>query len=199
MYRYANPGLGSGHDFLVPAVLRVLSGVNHKSIFEIGCGNGSVANELTRHGYEVVGIDSSAEGVAVANVAYPHVRIHHGSAYDDLASVYGQFPIVLSLEVVEHLFEPRRFAKTAADLLLPGGTAIISTPYHGYLKNVALAVTGKMDAHHDPLWDGGHIKFWSMRSLAALLSEVGLEDIKFLRVGRIPALAKSMIAVARKP
>jgi hypothetical protein len=47
-------------------------------------------------------------------------------------------------------------------LLSPGGVAFISTPNHGYLKTLALAVTGKMDAHFTASWDGGHIKFFSI-------------------------------------
>jgi len=78
------------------------------------------------------------------------------------------------------------------------GGAIVSTPYHGYLKNLALAVTGKMDAHFTALWDHGHIKFWSIPTLTTLLTEAGFENVRFRRVGRIPALAKSMIAVAHK-
>jgi 2-polyprenyl-6-hydroxyphenyl methylase/3-demethylubiquinone-9 3-methyltransferase len=105
---------------------------------------------------------------------------------------------VISLEVVEHLYFPRKFAKTAYDLLQAGGTAIISTPYHGYWKNLAMALTGTMDAHFTALWDHGHIKFWSFQTLYALLSEAGFVDISFFRVGRFPILAKSMIAIARK-
>jgi len=48
------------------------------------------------------------------------------------------------------------------------------------------------------LWDGGHIKFFSAQTLRALLEEVGFRQIKFIRVGRIPSLAKSIIAVVRK-
>ena len=77
--------------------------------------------------------------------------------------------------------------------------AIISTPYHGYWKNLALAITGKMDAHFTALWDHGHIKFWSMKTLSELLYEAGFVNIRFERVGRIPPLAKSMIAVAYRP
>ena len=79
-----------------------------------------------------------------------------------------------------------------------GGGVIVSTPYHGYLKNLAMAVTGKMDAHFTALWDHGHIKFWSVRTLTILLEEAGFRDLRFLRVGRIPPLAKSMIAIARR-
>jgi len=48
-------------------------------------------------------------------------------------------------------------------------------------------------------WDGGHIKFWSRNTLHQLLSEAGFERIDSMRVGRIPPLAKSIIALARKP
>lgn len=75
----------------------------------------------------------------------------------------------------------------------------MSTPYHGYLKNLALALTGKMDRHFTALWDHGHIKFWSIPTLTTLMVDAGSETIRFRRVGRIPALAKSMIAIAQKP
>jgi len=62
-----------------------------------------------------------------------------------------------------------------------------------------MALSGKMDAHFTALWDHGHIKFWSIRTLSILLEEVGFRDLQFERVGRIPPLAKSMIAVAQRP
>src|SRR5262249_49246423 len=83
-------------------------------------------------------------------------------------------------------------------LLEDDGVAIVSTPYHGYWKNLALALAGRMDQHFTALWDHGHIKFWSRQTLAVLLSEVGFTSIKFVRVGRLPMIAKSMIAIARK-
>ena len=55
-----------------------------------------------------------------------------------------------------------------------------------------------MDAHFTALWDHGHIKFWSYKTLTILLEEAGFTDVKFSRVGRIAPLAKSMIATARK-
>ena len=69
--------------------------------------------------------------------------------------------------------------------------------YHGYLKNIALALSGKMDSHFTALWDGGHIKFFSIKTLNELFSEQDVSKIKVLRVGRIPVFAKSMVAVVR--
>jgi hypothetical protein len=101
--------------------------------------------------------------------------------------------------VVEHVYYPRKFAATLFSLVRPGGLAMVSTPYHGYLKNVGMALTGKLDSHFTALWDEGHIKFWSIPTLKKLLIEAGFTQISFRRVGRIPVFAKSMIALARRP
>jgi len=53
-----------------------------------------------------------------------------------------------------------------------------------------------MDAHFTALWDCGHIKFWSASTLSTLLLEAGFKRVRIHRIGRIPPLARSMIAVA---
>jgi 2-polyprenyl-3-methyl-5-hydroxy-6-metoxy-1,4-benzoquinol methylase len=171
---------------------------DRRRVFEVGCGNGALAHELARREWSVIGIDPSESGVAEAQKGGPG-EFHVASAYDDLAGRFSTFPAVISLEVVEHVYDPRKYARTVHALLEPGGVAILSTPYHGYWKNLALALRGKFDTHHSPLWDHGHIKFWSVKTLSALLVETGFEVLRFHRVGRIPVLAKSMIAIARRP
>lgn len=202
-YAYSDSEPTTAHAYLIPTVLSILERTNFhggpKRVFDLGCGNGAVANVLAKRGYDVTGVDPSPQGIAQAASAYPHLRLHDGSAYDDLVTKYGAFPIVLSLEVVEHVYEPRRFASTLFALVECGGTAIVSAPYHGYLKNLVLALSGRMDKHFTALWDYGHIKFWSTRTLAILLEEAGFNQMRYYRVGRIPSLAKSMIAVAKKP
>jgi len=202
-YVYQDGELNQSHQYLVPSVLAILASLSvppsHRRVFEIGCGNGAVAAVLANEGYQTTGVEVSVQGLEQARRRYPHLSFQPGSAYDRLAETYGQFPIVLSLEVVEHLYAPRVFAKTLYNLVEPSGTAIVSTPYHGYWKNLAMALSGQMDAHFTALWDHGHIKFWSMKTLKALLLEAGFKSVSFTRVGRIPVLAKSMIAVAQKP
>jgi 2-polyprenyl-3-methyl-5-hydroxy-6-metoxy-1,4-benzoquinol methylase len=144
---------------------------------------------------EVAGVDPSREGIAHARVRGSNLRV--GSAYDDLATEFGRWPFVLCVEVVEHVYFPHRLARTLHELCDPGALAIVSTPYHGYWKNLALSlVPGAWDRHHHPLSDHGHIKFWSVRTLRALLLQAGFKAVRFGRVGRVAALAKSMIAVA---
>lgn len=204
-YRWADAQLGCSHDYLLPTLLpelaRLHAGVaaGGARLFDLGCGNGSVAQVMSDLGWDVTGVDPSAEGIAQARAHYPALKLYDGSAYDKLAARYGRYPVVISLEVVEHVYAPRDYAATLFDLLEPGGTAVISTPYHGYWKNLAMALSGKLDKHFTALWDHGHIKFWSIKTLTRLLTEAGFVDIRFERVGRVPALAKSMIAIAMKP
>ena len=102
------------------------------------------------------------------------------------------FDYVLSTEVIEHLYNPRDHVRAAYDALRPGGRFVCTTPYHGYWKNLALALAGKWDSHADPLWDGGHIKLFSRRSLGRLFEEAGFRDIAFRGIGRLPYLWMSM-------
>jgi 2-polyprenyl-6-hydroxyphenyl methylase/3-demethylubiquinone-9 3-methyltransferase len=201
-YRYADHGHSCAHAYLLPAVRSELAaffaGGASRRVFDLGCGNGSVAAALASDGYEVCGVDPSIEGIAQGRAAYPQLRFEIGSTDDDLVAHFGRFAAVISLEVIEHVYAPRDFARTLYDLVEPGGMALVSTPYHGYWKNLGLALTGRTDAHFTALWDHGHIKFWSVRTLGQLLREAGFEAPHFLRVGRVPALAKSMIAIARK-
>jgi len=201
-YKFDDARLNSSHGYLLPTVLGILRNPGFletpRRLFELGCGNGAAANKLAAAGYNVTGVDPSEDGIRIANSHFPHLKLSKGSAYDDLAKQHGQFPIVISLEVVEHVYAPRKFAATLFDLVEPGGSAIISTVYHGYWKNLALAITGRLDAHFTALWDHGHIKFWSMKTLRQLLEEAGFQDVSILRVGRFPTLAKSMIAIAKK-
>jgi len=201
-FKFASADAEHTAQYLLPAVLRVLAGEGESaktSIFDLGCGNGATAEILQQHGYEVVGVDPSTSGIREAHRAYPNLQLFVGSAYDNLAARFGRFQVVLSLEVVEHVYYPRKFAATLFSLVRPGGLAIVSTPYHGYLKNVGMALSGKLDSHFTALWDEGHIKFWSILTLKELLKEAGFSGISFQRVGRIPVFAKSMIAVARRP
>ena len=169
------------------------------TVFDLGCGNGAAANEVASRGFSIVGVDPSSAGLAQANQAYPYLRLEQGSAYDDLSKKYGAFDIVYSFEVIEHVYDPYAYAKCLFDLVNPGGLALVSTPYHGYLKNLVLAATGKLDDHFTALWPHGHIKFWSIKTLSKLLNHSGLAVERTHKVGRIPALAKSMLMVARRP
>ena len=173
-------------------------------IVDLGCGAGHLVSDLARRGYDIVGIEPSDSGVAAFRASGRPGRVIQSDANGGLAAQlgaagFGAFDIVVSTEVIEHVYEPRKYAACMRSLLAPGGLAIVTTPYHGYWKNLLIALTGKFDDHFTALWDYGHIKFWSRATLTALLAEQGFAAERFSRVGRaLPALAKSMVLEVRR-
>ncbi len=184
----------------IVAMLPPLPADRHGRALDLGCGNGWLSAWLAARGWQVVGVDPSSSGIERARESYPGVRFEVLFAGTDLLERLGTepFDLVVSTEVVEHLYAPRQWAAAAHAALQPGGTFLCSTPYHGYLKNLVLAATGQLDAHFTVLWEGGHIKFWSRASLGRLLTEAGFEQLVFRGAGRLPLLWKSMVMGGRK-
>lgn len=184
-------------SYLLPTIFALAGEIAPKTrVLDIGCGNGYIAGQFVQRGCTVVGIDLSQSGIAFARQTYPQARFEVLAADADVLQHLNEepFDLVISTEVVEHLYDPRSYtAGCYAALCEDGGRFICSTPYHGYLKNLVLAVAGKWDSHASPLWDGGHIKLWSRNTLSRLLMEAGFDNLQFRGVGRLPWMWKSMI------
>jgi 2-polyprenyl-3-methyl-5-hydroxy-6-metoxy-1,4-benzoquinol methylase len=198
-YEWTEQRASSSHAYLYED-LKILIQNKNNIILDLGCGNGLMAKGLIDEGFNVYGTDGSISGVELAN------RQHKGRFYvqdfakDDLPKELQSiaFNMIISTEVVEHLYDPRKYIKFCRETLLKngGGEIIISTPYHGYLKNLVMAAAGKMDGHYTALWDGGHIKFWSRQTLTELLNEFGFKVTEFKGSGRLPYIWKSMFLKA---
>jgi 2-polyprenyl-6-hydroxyphenyl methylase/3-demethylubiquinone-9 3-methyltransferase len=198
-YRYTSERDAHVSKYVWAPVLRALNErPTVRRILELGCGNGSFAGLLAGKGYEVSAMDMSESGIELARLSHPNVSFRRASVYEDLSGIWGRpFDAVIALEVLEHLYDPRLFLRRVAACLGKEGTLVLSTPYHGYLKTMAVAVSGRFDRHFDPLWDGGHIKFWSKATLWRLLTEAGFQVERWEGAGRLPLLWKSMIVVGR--
>ena len=180
-------------------MLNLCRGYGVRRILDLGCGNGALCRELVDAGLQVSGVEPSLDGIAAARRLVPQSNFYEMSVYDDPGKIpESGFDAVVSTEVIEHLFRPRALPLFARAKLRAGGILMLSTPYHGFLKNLAISLMNGWDSHHTPLWDGGHIKFWSRRTLTSLLEQSGFEVIGSHGVGRFPFLWKSMILVARK-
>lgn len=178
-------------------VVRGLPGV--ESVCELGCGNGALARVLAEEGYRIEGVDASESGIAMARRNSSDVMFHRDLIDGGIGGRLGKahrFDLVISSEVIEHLYRPSDLLEAALSLLRPYGWLVLTTPYHGYLKYLALAVGGRMDRHLNPHWDGGHIKFFSVRTLRELLQQHQFLVRNYSFSGRIPGLWKSMIVVA---
>jgi 2-polyprenyl-3-methyl-5-hydroxy-6-metoxy-1,4-benzoquinol methylase len=197
----AAPANGDSGAGLAEAFVRIVSGLKGvERICDLGCGNGYLAGRLASMGYEVTGVDASQSGIEIARRSYSAPRFIFSPLERSLREHLGsdRFDLVISSDVVEHLYRPADLLEAASVLLKPKGQILIGTPYHGYLKNVVLSVTGRMDKHLAALDDGGHIKFFSVRTLSSSLQSHGFDDLKFSFYGRGPWLWKNMICQAHK-
>lgn len=188
-------------DYLTPVIVEMTKSLGARSILDLGCGNGALCRELANQGLEVAGLEPDAKGLELCRRSIPKGTFYHMDLGGDPEAILQDHPegfdLIISTEVVEHLFAPRQLPNFAAKVLGKDGRLLITTPYHGYLKNLALSVLNKWDKHHTPLWDGGHIKFWSPSTLDSLMAERAFVREGFRGVGRLPLLWKSMLLVYR--
>lgn len=202
-YSYHSHNSAHHHQYLLPSLLKLMAPQKKASpvsprVLDLGCGNGSLSHAIAQQGYQVVGIEESESGIQIATQSFPECQFIQGSIYDLQSSqLKDKFDIILAAEVIEHLFYPKALIRVAKQLLKPTGQLILTTPYHGYLKNLVLALSGKMDRHFTALWDGGHIKFFSVATLTSLLQSEGFTDINFKFAGRVPYLWKTMLCSSR--
>jgi len=198
-YAYSGTEPAWDHSIVLPAILNLLKTVPAGgSILDIGCGNGALLAEIRKRGnWRVCGIETAATGAAIARRQGLDVRLADASTSLVASFPDQRFDLILSVEVIEHVYDPGSLLSQARLLLQPGGRLLLTTPYHGYLKNLLIALAGRCDAHYNPLWDCGHIKFWSRRTLTAALEHAGFSNIGFSGAGRVPYLWKSMVLVAQ--
>ena len=195
-YGWIDNGFTDAHALFMNPIIKMLP-TDYSPILDLGCGNGSFAIHLIKNGYNVYGTDASLKGINIGNSITPNRFFIQDFSSDELPAELAaiKFKTIISTEVIEHLYDPRRYMGLCKKILLTsgGGDLFLSTPYHGYLKNLALAICGGMDRHYTALWDGGHIKFWSKGTITKLLSEQGFQLDEFTGCGRLPYFWKSMI------
>lgn len=201
-YEYHKANHEPSHTYLLGPVLRMLSDVPPEAkVLDLGCGNGSFLSLFRGRGWKLYGTDFSRTGVQIAQKNFPEIEFFladASSASGEILTRIGQVDVIISTEVIEHLYDPLGFLRNAHSLLKPNGILLLTTPYHGYLKNVLLSLTGKLDDHFTVLWDHGHVKFWSRKTLSKALKETGFDEIQFKGAGRIPYVWKSMAMRSRK-
>ena len=171
-------------------------------VLDVGCGSGLWSHLFASKGCEVVGVDPSETGIKLARQTYPGIRFEQMLASEDMCAQLKEdpFDLVISFEVVEHVYAPSQWANACFESTRTGGALLCSTPYHGYLKNLVLSLTNGWDRHWGAEGEGWHIKFFSRKTMSNLLIEAGFrpETIRFRGASRMPYLWRSMVFIAEK-
>lgn len=200
-YGYTHPGPSHSQSYLQrPLELAIASRTwpTPARALDYGCGSGWVAGRLIELGFVTCGVDISETGIEVARRAVPSATFTTDVSAESLAGM-GPFDLVTCIEVIAHCYTPLSELQRLYDCLRPGGTLVLSTPYHGYTKNLVMAATGRLERHLDTLWSGAYVHFFTASSISHLLEQTGFRDIRVRRAGRIAPLAKSMVLACSKP
>jgi 2-polyprenyl-6-hydroxyphenyl methylase/3-demethylubiquinone-9 3-methyltransferase len=120
-------------------------GLAGKSVVDIGCGGGILAEALARQGAQVTGIDMAELSLKVARLHLHESELdvdYQLSTAEAFAEQHAaQFDIVTCLEMLEHVPDPGAIIDAAARLLKPGGFLVLST-LNRNPKSFALAILG---------------------------------------------------------
>lgn len=154
-----------------PESVRPLAG---KTALDVGCGAGLLCEPLARLGAEVTGVDAAPANVEAAALHAEGTGLDIRYMAGELATLgLGEFDLVTSLEVLEHVADKAAFVAGLARHLAPGGLMVLSTPNR--TPQSRLLLVGAAEAlgsvprgtHH---WDA----FATPDELRALLAEAGL-------------------------
>ncbi len=168
-HAYSGGHAGYTQNFL-QFMRRWLPKPSNSLALDVGCGAGFFSKELASRGFLIEGIDLSPVALSHAQEAVPtgHFSAHNLAMPLPFPNAY--FDVVWCSEVLEHLFSPAFALAEFSRVLKPNGRLLVTVPYHGLLKNLAIAAFA-FDRHYDPEYP--HIRFFTQRTLGRLTSTAG--------------------------
>lgn len=111
---------------------------------DIGCGGGLLTEPMARLGAAITGVDPSEKNIKTASVHAEEMGLqidYRVGTAEDLAAAGEQFDVILNMEVIEHVSDPKGFAATTSAMLKPGGLMFVAT-LNRTLKSFGLAIVG---------------------------------------------------------
>lgn len=102
-----------------------------KSVADIGCGGGILAEAMAHHGATVTAIDLADASLSVARLHQLQSKLdidYRKQSAEELASESpARFDVVTCLEMLEHVPSPAAIVQACHDMVKPGGTVFFST------------------------------------------------------------------------
>lgn len=108
------------------------AGLTGKSVLDVGCGGGILADAMARAGAQVLGVDLAVKSLKVAQLhaleaQTPRVQYREVSAEALALEAPASFDVVTCMEMLEHVPDPASVVQACATLVKPGGWVFFST------------------------------------------------------------------------
>lgn len=143
-----------------------------RHLLDVGCARGHLASALQTNGWVVTGVEPSASDAALARRS--GVDVVEGGAEEALRDMTGVFDVVVFADVLEHMTNPEEVLRLGVALLSPGGRVVISVPNIAHVTVRASLLLGRFNYADRGIMDRTHMRFFTRRSLLALLESAGL-------------------------
>ena len=143
-------------------------------VFEIGFGAGALLARFAQSGHTVGGCDLDQLKVGVNETIYADGLVFN-TGIEDVTPPAEGFDLVYGIHVIEHVVDIHKTVESARQLLNPGGRLVLFTPGGDSLSAKVFS---------DAWWlleDPTHVRFFSIRSLTALLERHGYTDVRVSR------------------
>ena len=134
---------------------------------EAGCGEGYGAELLRQAGAEVIAVDYDETAVSHVSDRYPEVSAVRANLVD-LPLDDGCADLLVSLQVIEHLWDLAGFFREAHRVLRPGGRIVVSTPN----RLTFSPGLGRGEKPTNPF----HVEEFDADQIGPLLTEAGFID-----------------------
>jgi 2-polyprenyl-3-methyl-5-hydroxy-6-metoxy-1,4-benzoquinol methylase len=154
-------------------------GIRRGTLLEVGPGFGTFASVATQsRAFErVLAVEPTPEMAAACRSRGVEVI---EKRVEDVREEIGGVDVVVSFEVIEHLFEPKGYVEQCATLLVPGGLLVLSCP-NGLGFDIAMLGPKALAV------DAEHVNLFNPASLAGLLARSGFEVLEAATPGRLDA------------
>jgi 2-polyprenyl-3-methyl-5-hydroxy-6-metoxy-1,4-benzoquinol methylase len=178
-------------------LLRLWNGRRGLDVLDVGCGFAATSERIAQLGNRVVGIEESADAVAVAKTRLTEVVQLDLQKFDDVARELGdrRFDAIVLADVLEHLAWPTGVLRKYASLLKDDGVVVISLPNVG-MWSVRLGLAfGRFHYDETGVLDRTHLRFFTRSSALQMIEQAGLEPV---RRTYNPGLVRPFVPLAKK-
>ncbi|KQO18430.1 class I SAM-dependent methyltransferase [Paenibacillus sp. Leaf72] len=153
-------------------VVRLLNPMKDEKIFDLGCGTGDLAHEISQAGAHVTGMDLSEAMIEQAQHKYPKIQFFVGDG--EHFTVNSTFDAVFSNAALHWMKNPGAVLTGVWNSLSPGGRFVAEFGGKGNVETIVQAIGEVL--HEEFGMDAGKLNPWYFPSIAeysALLEQQG--------------------------